>query len=100
MMSKPFFPAGWRRLQRQIRRVNDCVLLLDYDGTLTPIVRDPSAALLSKEMRDVLTRLAARKGITLGILSGRKLSEIRRLVDIPKILYGGNHGFELWIRGR
>ena len=76
------------------------VLLLDYDGTLTPIVRNPSAALISKGMRSVLTRLAAQKRITLGILSGRKLSEIRRLVGIPGILYGGNHGFELWIGGR
>src|SRR3989338_2375424 len=100
MKSKPFFPAGWRRLQRQIEWVNDLVLLLDYDGTLTPIVRDPSAALLSKGMRDVLTRLAAQKKVTLGILSGRKLDQIRRLVRIPRILYGGNHGFELWIRGR
>ena len=100
MKAKPFFPVGWRRLQRQSERANDRVLLLDYDGTLTPIVRDPSAALLSKGMRDVLTRLAVQKGITLGILSGRKLDQIRRLVRIPKILYGGNHGFELWIRGR
>ncbi len=100
MKTKPFFPAGWRRLQWQITRANDCVLLLDYDGTLTPIVRNPSAARLSKGMRDVLTRLAAQKKVTLGILSGRKLDQIRRLVRIPRILYGGNHGFELWIRGR
>ncbi|MBI1976498.1 MAG: trehalose-phosphatase, partial [Candidatus Omnitrophica bacterium] len=76
MKSKPFFPAGWRRLQRQIARANDSVLLLDYDGTLTPIVRDPSAALLSKEMRGALTRLAAQKKETFGILSGRKLDQI------------------------
>ncbi|MBI1976868.1 MAG: trehalose-phosphatase, partial [Candidatus Omnitrophica bacterium] len=67
---------------------------------LTPIVRDPSAALLSKGMRDVLTRLAAQKKVTLGILSGRKLDQIRRLAGIPRILYGGNHGFELWVHGR
>lgn len=100
MGARPFFPQGWRRFRRQIAQANKYVLLLDYDGTLTPIARDPSAALLSKGMRDVLTQLAAQKGITLGILSGRKLSEIRHLVGIPRILYGGNHGFELWIRGR
>ncbi len=99
-MARSFFPKGWEKFRKEWDRSYHRLLLLDYDGTLTPIVRDPSVALLSRGMRDVLTRLSARKGVSLGILSGRALGQIRCLVRVPKIRYGGNHGFELWIRGR
>ncbi len=33
------------------------IVLLDYDGTLTPIVNDPAAAVLSESVRDILQDL-------------------------------------------
>ena len=44
---------------------------LDYDGTLTPIVEDPSAAVLDNNAgcRDVLRRLSAVRSVA--VVSGR-----------------------------
>lgn len=53
-------------------------LFLDYDGTLTPIVERPEAAVLGEDMRAVLRRLAARHPVA--IVSGRDLAEVRALL--------------------
>lgn len=68
-------------------------LFLDYDGTLTPIVRRPDLAVLSEENRSLLIDLAKRN--TVAILSGRDLVKIRELVGVPGIFYAGSHGLEI-----
>ncbi|MBU2565687.1 MAG: trehalose-phosphatase, partial [Candidatus Thermoplasmatota archaeon] len=69
------------------------ILLLDYDGTLTPIVSRPELAVLSDDMRDVLKKIAKR--YPLAIISGRSLEDVKKLVDVENIYYAGNHGFEI-----
>lgn len=76
------------------------LLLLDYDGTLTPIVRRPDLAKLSAYSREILRRLSRRSHIKMAIISGRKLSDIKKLVGIPHLIYVGNHGFEIEIEGK
>ena len=68
-------------------------LFLDYDGTLTPIVDDPQAALLSDSMRRAISRLAERCSV--GIISGRDLQDVRAKVGIEGIVYAGSHGFDI-----
>ncbi len=78
----------------EIRRVQaHCALLLDYDGTLTPIVGRPELAILSPDMKELLKRIAQR--YTLGIISGRSMDNLKKLVGIEGIYYVGNHGFEI-----
>ncbi|CAM9878723.1 unnamed protein product [Scytosiphon promiscuus] len=69
------------------------VLLLDYDGTLTPIVKDPSKALLSDRVRAVLKELP--KHFITGVISGRSLGKIRAFVDVKGLFYAGSHGFDI-----
>ncbi|CAN0476899.1 unnamed protein product, partial [Ectocarpus sp. 8 AP-2014] len=69
------------------------VLLLDYDGTLTPIVKDPSKALLSERVRTVLTELP--KHFITGVISGRSLGKIRAFVRVKGLFYAGSHGFDI-----
>lgn len=73
-------------------------VLLDYDGTIVPIRRKPELATLGPERRAELRRLG-RKALV-GVVSGRPLSEIRRLVGIPGLAYAGNHGMEIRVNGR
>ena len=68
-------------------------VLLDYDGTLTPIVTDYRKALLSDGMRSTLKKLAERHKVA--VISGRDLEDVRRLVGLDSIYYSGSHGFEL-----
>lgn len=65
----------------------------DYDGTLAPIVEDPAAALLPTATRQALERLATRCPVI--ILSGRDLPDVRNLVGVAGIVYGGSHGFDV-----
>lgn len=75
-------------------------LMLDYDGTLAPIVKDPLRAVLSAPRRGLLKRLARCPEVKLAIISGRKLSVVKRLAGIRNIIYVGNHGFEILAGGK
>lgn len=69
------------------------VVFLDYDGTLTPIVERPELAVLSDEVRAAVRTLAQR--CTVLVMSGRDLPDVQARVDLPEIVYGGSHGFEI-----
>jgi trehalose 6-phosphate phosphatase len=79
----------------RIRRADRILLLLDYDGTLTPIVSRPEQADLSPNVRQLLVELKADSRIVLGVISGRSLVDLRERVGVPDIIYGGNHGLEM-----
>jgi len=67
------------------------ILLLDYDGTLVPITRNPQDAVLKGEGKRILERLAGEAVI----VTGRSMRSIRRVfdLDIPIV---ANHGFEFY----
>lgn len=69
------------------------VLFFDYDGTLTPIVDDPDAAVLTDGNKKVLADLAEE--FTVAIISGRGLSDLRSKVGLDQLIYAGSHGFEI-----
>ena len=66
------------------------LLFLDFDGTLTPIVRRPDRVRLKASVRGLLRRLA--KAMPVVIVSGRALSDLRRLVGVPALRYVASHG--------
>jgi trehalose 6-phosphate phosphatase len=72
-----------------------CLLLLDYDGTLTPIVEHPDAARLSPAMQQVLALLSQRARFQVGIVSGRSLADLYTHVDGRGLFLAGNHGLEI-----
>ena len=78
-----------------LRTREKVILLTDFDGTLTPIQESPDLAILSEETRQILIKFSQDKAIFLGIITGRSLRQIKKLVNIPKILYAANHGIEL-----
>lgn len=71
------------------------LLLLDYDGSLTPIVKKPQDAVISKGIKGLLQRIADNPDCALGIISGRSLQDIKKTVGIKDIIYAGNHGLEI-----
>lgn len=75
-------------------------LFLDYDGTLTAIVKDPLAAHLNPTTKKLLRQLSKKKNLVLGIISGRSLADIKKRVGVNNILYAGNHGLELLFKGK
>jgi trehalose 6-phosphate phosphatase len=69
-------------------------ILLDIDGTLAPIVDQPSEAHVSEGMRQLLIEISRRYGVV-ACVSGRRASEARAMVSIGTISYLGSHGAEL-----
>lgn len=93
----------WKNLDKITSQLKDCptkVLMLDFDGTLAPIVQSPKEAKLSIETRDLLQKLCRKPNLYLAIVSGRELEDIKKKIGLPDIIYGGNHGLEGEIFGK
>jgi trehalose 6-phosphate phosphatase len=86
---------AWDDFAAACRASPHLLILSDYDGTLTPIVGRPSDALLGSGMKDKLAALARRPRVTVGVVSGRSLAELKSMVSIDGIYYAGNHGLEI-----
>jgi trehalose 6-phosphate phosphatase len=85
----------WPKILEQTQQAKQILFLTDYDGTLTPIAEKPEMAALSEETRQVLQLLAHQKNFTLGVVSGRALSDLKDKVKLSGIIYAGNHGLEI-----
>ena len=85
----------WPSVSKQIKESSKVLLLSDYDGTLTPIVDRPDLAVLASETRDVLLSLSRQEKYLLGIVSGRGLADVSAKVDVPGLIFAGNHGLEM-----
>ena len=69
-------------------------MLLDIDGTLSPIVENASEARVPEPTRQVLIQVARRYGVV-ACVSGRRAADARAMVSIGSISYIGSHGAEL-----
>lgn len=83
------------RLDRELGEGAGLVAILDYDGTLTPLVASPADAVLAPSVRAILARLAGAERARLAILSGRGLADLRERVAVDGVVYGGCHGLEI-----
>ena len=78
-------PAGARLL-----------VLTDFDGTLVELAEDPDSIELSSGRRDLLRHLARRPDLTLGVVSGRRVADVRMRVGAGDgVYYAGLHGLEI-----
>ena len=67
------------------------LILLDYDGTLVPITKNPEDAVLKENGKRILGNLADE----VAIVTGRSISSVRKILDIDIPLVA-NHGFEFY----
>jgi trehalose 6-phosphate phosphatase len=82
-------------LEERLDRAESLLLCLDFDGTLAPIVDEPMLAMLPAETRQTLHQLAALHDVTIAIVSGRALEDVRERVGMAGLIYAGNHGTEI-----
>jgi trehalose 6-phosphate phosphatase len=69
----------------------EAAILLDFDGTLAPIVDDPAAARPLPEAASVLTDLC-RRARAVAVITGRPASFIRAVLDVPGLEVIGLYG--------
>ena len=72
------------------------LLLFDFDGTLAELAPSPDKVAFPGARRDALAALAARERVTVGIVSGRRLDDVRARVGLgPPLYFAGLHGLEI-----
>jgi trehalose 6-phosphate synthase/phosphatase len=99
--------SDWRREQNQpirlgsgglelaVARVRNAprrVIVLDYDGTVTPIVRQPELAVPDTELLNLLGRLADDRRNQVHIVSGRSSGFLERWLGHLKVHLHAEHG--------
>jgi trehalose 6-phosphate phosphatase len=71
----------------------EAAVLVDFDGTLAPIVDDPALAAPLPAAVAALSGLAERLALV-GIVSGRPAAFVRAFVLDPRVVVVGQYGFE------
>jgi trehalose-phosphatase len=77
------------------------IVLADFDGTLAEFHPNPAAPMLTEVRREWLRDIAAQPLTFTGIVSGRRVADLRRRAPLPAHgYYAGLHGMEIEIESR
>jgi trehalose 6-phosphate phosphatase len=88
-------PADLLDALDRLRDRRPLLVASDYDGVLAPLVDDPSAAAPLPGVADVLARLAAQPDVTVAMVSGRGVDDLRTTSGFGGPLrWIGSHGAE------
>ncbi len=90
--------AARSEIEPALRRARYLALFADFDGTLVRITRRPDQVQLSPRVKSLLAELT-RRGVVVGVVSGRRLEDLRERVGLDRIWYVGAHGFFLLTPG-
>lgn len=71
-----------------------CLILLDVDGTLAPIVDRHDQAAVPPDTQRAVATLVSRPGVHVALVSGRSVADARRMVGVERVWAVGNHGSE------
>ena len=73
-------------------------LITDIDGTISPIVNSPDEAKINSGCKEALSILSERLPLV-ALMTGRSVQDARRMLELPRLVYVGNHGLEEWHNG-
>lgn len=79
-------------MMQQWSQAHRRLLLCDYDGTLTPLVRDPNHARPTLALRKTLSDIASQEGVDLVIVSGRDHTTMDRWFGSLPVNLVAEHG--------
>jgi trehalose 6-phosphate phosphatase len=74
-------------------QLDRAAIMLDFDGTLAPIVPKPEDARMLDGVTPVLASLV-RRALVVAIVTGRSSAEIRERVPVEGVRIVGSYGFE------
>ena len=94
--SKLLSASARKEIIARYRRGRRRLLFIDYDGTLTPLVRDPSMAEPDETRLDLLRLLAADPGNDVVIMSGRDRATLEAWFGAMPLGLVAEHG--VWIQ--
>jgi trehalose 6-phosphate phosphatase len=82
-------------IEKRVKDASSLFIVLDYDGTLTPITHHPSLARLAPQTRSLLGDFYRRPGHTAAFVSGRTVQDLQEMMGLRGLVYAGNHGLEI-----
>ena len=82
-------------IKAEIEKAENILLFLDYDGTLAPFRADPLSAFALPEIESCLKKLEKSSKYYLSLISGRKLTELKKMINLSRSNYAGSHGLEI-----
>jgi len=83
---------SWDVVQKSLASCRP-IIFLDYDGTLTPIVANPSEAIITDDMRQLVSALSSQHDVA--IVTGRSIPTITGFMKLDTVYYAGSHGFDI-----
>ncbi|HTA02197.1 MAG TPA: trehalose-phosphatase [Streptosporangiaceae bacterium] len=99
---EPRTDAGRAGLAALLADPARALIALDFDGTLAPIVADPTQARATAAAVDALHQLAGLAG-TVAIITGRPAADAATFAGVaavPEVIVLGHYGMQRWERGR
>ncbi|WP_049720948.1 trehalose-phosphatase [Gilvimarinus polysaccharolyticus] len=77
----------------KIAQIDKVALFLDFDGTLVNFATTPEGVHVSVELKDMLAQISLHLNGALALVSGRSISSLSGLLDLP-LTMAGSHGAE------
>ncbi|ABN67480.2 threalose-6-phosphate phosphatase [Scheffersomyces stipitis CBS 6054] len=84
-LNRPLLYNSYAKSERRL-------FLFDYDGTLTPIVKDPAAAIPSSRLNQILDALSADPKNQIWVISGRDQAFLDKWLGSKNVGFSAEHG--------
>ncbi len=81
-----------KQLKNAVTSGKKIILFLDYDGTLTPIVKNINEAIISKETLDILKKFKNSNKFLVNIISGRPMKFLQNQFHKLNLYLTAEHG--------
>lgn len=95
------YPVSPEKLCDLLPAASAVLLMLDYDGTLVPIVDKPDTARPDPQLLLLLENLAAKPGLIMAVISGRGTGDLEALLKTKQVIKVSCHGTRInWPDGR
>lgn len=98
-MSASDLPVVAPRIGQHLARGDWLWLLLDYDGTLADFAPTPDHVDPDPVVIRLVEALARRPRIQVAVISGRRLSHVRKLIPVSGVHLAGTYGLEIQTAG-
>ncbi len=86
---------AFREIGPRVADARHRVIFLDLDGSFAPTTSGDVDAFLWQRLKQLLSSLVARSGVSIAAMSGQDRSDLQARLGIAGITYLGNHGLEI-----
>jgi trehalose 6-phosphate phosphatase len=83
------------QIDKKILKSDSIFLFLDYDGTLVPFKDRPAEVTTPEKIKKIIRQLIRNPRVTVTIVTGRPLCDIKKLLNIKGLSFIALHGLQI-----